>query len=124
MEEDVSVTTVRVYVPQSSHSHRRQQLQTLLRVLRDQIHVRGLTLVEGMRGIELGEPVQAETVGDVLRRDPDPALIIEFFEEPAVIEIARRMLREMLPECRVVWWTAQSDTASLRKPAPSPAGVR
>jgi hypothetical protein len=124
MTEEISVTTVRVYVPQSSHSHRRQQLQTLLRLLRDQFHVRGLTLVEGMRGIELGDPVQAETVGDVLRRDPDPALIIEFFEDPAIIDVARRMLREMLPECRVIWWSATSDAASVRKAAPRAAGAQ
>lgn len=124
MEEDVSVTTVRVYVPQSSHSHRRQQIQTLLRLLRDQFHVHGLTLVEGMRGVELGGAVQAETVGDVLRRDPDPALIIEFFEESAVIDIARRMLREMLPECRIVWWSVSCDTTSLRKHAQSATVTR
>ena len=34
-------------------------MQNLLRVLRDELHVQGLTIIEGMRGIELGGPVQA-----------------------------------------------------------------
>jgi len=121
---EVSVTVVRISVPESSHSHRRQEVQNLLRVLRDELHVHGLTIIEGMRGIELGGPIQAATVGDVLRRGPDPAMTIQFFDEPAVVEIARRMLRTALPECRVLWWSASSDEASLKKPAKSSASAR
>lgn len=125
-EEDpreVTVTVVRISVPESSHSHRRQEVQNLLRVLRDELHVHGLTIIEGMRGIELGGPVQAATVGDVLRRGPDPAMTIQFFDKPEVVEIARRMLRKALPECRVLWWQASSDEASLKKALPTAAGA-
>jgi len=121
---EVPVTVVRISVPESSHSHRRQEVHNLLRVLRDELHVHGLTIIEGMRGIDLGHPIQPETVGDVLRRNPDPAMTIQFFDEPGVVEMARRMLRQTLPECHVMWWPASCDELPLREGARSQARAR
>ncbi|MDA8049511.1 MAG: DUF190 domain-containing protein [Rhodospirillales bacterium] len=123
MAQEITITAVRIYVPPISHSQRKQQLQTLLHLLRDQAHVHGLTVIEGKRGVELGGPIQPATVGDVLRRDPDPPLVIEFFDEAASADLARRMLREALPECRIIWWRATSDEApSVTVPATAKAG--
>ncbi len=122
-EEEATVTFVRVSLHESSHSHRRQQLQRVLQVLRDRLHVRGLIISQGVGGIDLQADGHFETLGDLLRRVPDPRLMIEFFDEPAVADQARQMLRQMFPEAHIVWWPGQCELSDVRarRPAAAPA---
>jgi hypothetical protein len=55
-----------------------------------------------------------ERVGDLLRRNPDPPLIIEFFDEsPAATEI-RRLIRGLVPNIYAVYWQASWETAASK----------
>ncbi len=122
-KEEATVTFVRVSLHESSHSHRRQQLQQVLQVLRDRLHVRGLIISQGVGGIDLQADGHFETLGDLLSRVPDPRLMIEFFDEPAVADQARQMLRQMFPEARIVRWRGRCELSDLRArpPAAAPA---
>ncbi len=114
MNEDITVTVVRASLHESSHSHRRQQLQRALEILRDQLHVHGLVISQGLLGIDVQAEGHFETLGDILRRLPDPRLVIEFFDEPVVAGRAKDILREAFPEARVLWWSAQCPATALR----------
>lgn len=122
-DEEVAVTVVRASFHESSHSHRRQQLHKALGILRDQLHVRGLVISQGISGIDLEAEGHFETLGDLLRRVPDPRVVIEFFEEPPIADRARQMLRETFPEARVLWWPAHCLLSDLRaaRPQATPA---
>ncbi len=112
--EEVDITVVRASFRESSHSHRRQQLQKALAILRDQLHVRGLVISQGISGIDLQAEGHFETLGDLLRRVPDPRVVIEFFDEPRVADQARQLLHENFPEARVLWWPARCLRSDLR----------
>jgi len=122
-DEDATVTFVRVSLHESSHSHRRQQLHQVLQILRDRLHVRGLIISQGVGGIDLQAEGHFETLGDLLRRMPDPRLTIEFFDDPQVADQAKQMMRQSFPEARIVWWRAQCELSDLRarRPAVTPA---
>ena len=123
-DDSIIVTFVRVSLHESSHSHRRQQLHQALQILRDRLHVRGLTISQGVSGIDLEAEGHFETLGDLLRRVPDPRLMIEFFDKPQVASEARQMLRHTFPEARIVWWRGQcelSDLGATRRPAATSA---
>lgn len=78
MENETPVTMVRLYIPQASHSTRRAQMEKVLHLLRDQLHVHGVTIVPGMKETEDSEQPRYDNVGDLLRRNPDPPLTVEF----------------------------------------------
>lgn len=120
MESETSITIVRLYLPQASHSARKAQLDKVLHLLRDQLHVHGVTVLTGMREAGPGPEPHYVNVADVLRRNPDPPTIIEFFDEtPAAAEI-RRLLRQLVPESHVAYWQAtweRGEFAGAREPA-------
>jgi len=119
--DDVTVSVVRASFRESSHSHRRQQLTRAVEILRDQLHVHGLVISQGILGIDQRVEGNFETLGDLLRRFPDPRVVIEFFDEPAIADRARQMLRDTFPEARVLWWTAQCSAADLKAMRPQTA---
>jgi PII-like signaling protein len=102
MENERTVTMVRLYLREAGHSARKAQMEKVLHLLRDQLHVRGIAVLQGMKDSRSSPEPQYESVGDVLRRGPDPPLIIEFFDEsPAAAEI-RRQLRALAPNSYTV----------------------
>lgn len=109
---EAAVTVVRVYIPEMTHSTRKAQLQKLLNLLRDQIHVHGVMIVPCIRGSAESHELHYETVGDVLRRNPDPPLIVEFFDEQAHATGIRKLLRSLIPEGHTVYWEASWEKAS------------
>lgn len=118
-DEEATVAFVRVSLHESSHSHRRQQLHQVLQILRDRFHVRGLIISQGVGGVDLQAEGHFETLGDLLRRVPDPRLMIEFFDEPRVADQARQTLRQIFPEARIVWWRAHCELSDLRARRPA-----
>lgn len=106
MTSNATVTMVRLYIPESSHSTRKVLMDKVLHLLHDQLRVHGVTVVTGMTKAGVKQEPHYEGIGDLLRRHPDPPLIIEFFDEsPAAAEV-RRLLREMVPESYSVFWEA------------------
>ena len=115
MEKERTVTMVRLYLPEASHSTRKAQMEKVLHLLREQLHVHGVAVLQGMKDLGSNPEPHYESVGDLLRRNPDPPLIIEFFDEsPAATEI-RRMLREFVPNSYAVYWQATwEDVATMK----------
>lgn len=106
MEAQTTVTMVRLYLPEASHSTRKTQMEKVLHLLRDQLHVHGVTVLPGMKDAGSSEEPHYESVGDLLRRSPDPPLIVEFFDESRAAAEIRHMLREMVPDGHAVHWQA------------------
>jgi uncharacterized protein len=121
--EEATVTFVRISLHESSHSHRRQQLHQVLQILRDRLRVRGLIISQGVGGIDLQADGHFETLGDLLRRVPDPRLMIEFFDEPVVADQARQVLRQSFPDARIVSWRARCEQSDLRATRPAATSV-
>jgi hypothetical protein len=61
------------------------------------------------------------TVGDLLRRNPDPPMIIEFFDESPTATEIRRLVRELVPNSYAVYWQATWENASVQGTNRSPA---
>ncbi|HVW70168.1 MAG TPA: DUF190 domain-containing protein [Steroidobacteraceae bacterium] len=112
---DTPITLVRLYLPEMTHSTRKAQLEKVLRLLREQSHVHGVTVSQCVRdAAEHSEQLHYETVGDVLRRNPDPPLIIEFFDESAGAGSVRQLLRTICPESHTVYWDAHWEKADYQ----------
>lgn len=113
MENESIVTMVRLYLPEESHSTRRAQMEKVLHFLRDQFHVHGITILAGVTDLGDHHKPHYETVGDLLKRNPDPPAIIEFFyESPAAIRIGQ-ILRELVPDSHFVHWQATWESVKV-----------
>lgn len=98
------VTVVRIYLSEADHGHHKTLMQEILNILHDQHRVRGVTVFRGIAGFSGGGEVHA---ADMLRIMVDLPLVIEFFDEPTVAEAVMALLRDMLPEQRIVHWRAE-----------------
>ena len=103
---ETGITMVRLYIPEMTHSTRKAQLEKILALLRDQGHVHGIMVVPCVRDGSEGQELHYETVGDILRRNPDPPLIVEFFDEIPGAAQTRHKLRNAIPESHIVYWDA------------------
>jgi len=97
------VTIVRIYLSEADHGRRKNLMQEILNVLHDQHRVKGVTVFRGIAGFGATGEVHAS---DILRLMVDLPLVIEFFDEPAVVQAVLGLLGDLVPEGRTVWWTA------------------
>ncbi len=117
MANQSAVTMVRLYIPEASHSTRKVQMGKVVHLLHDQLRVHGVTVLTGMPEAGSIQEAHYENIGDLLRRHPDPPLIIEFFDEsPAATEVRHR-LRELVPESYAVYWQATWEMPMLKAAA-------
>lgn len=121
--KSVSIIVVRASFHESSHSHRQQQIRKVLEILRDQVNVHGLIISQGIVGIDRQPEGRFETLADLLRRMPDPRVVIEFYDEPHIAKQSIQMLREAFPEARVLWWSAECTASDLKRGRPHAALV-
>lgn len=114
---ETMVTMVRLYLPEATHSTRKAQMQKVLHLLRDQLHVHGVVVLPALRDADDNLEPHYEGVGDLLRRSPDPPVIIEFFDEsPAAAQI-RQMLCQLVPNSYSVYWPASWESATAKASA-------
>lgn len=112
MEKQTMVTIARLYLPEESHSVRRVQMEKVLRFLRNQLNVHGVTVLAGMTDPGDHHKPHYQTVSDILWRNPEPPAIIEFFyDSPLPIPIGR-MLGEVVPDSHIVYWQATWETSN------------
>lgn len=98
------VTIVHIYLHEADHGRRKSLMQEILNILQDQHCVQGVTVFRGIAGLgETGE-VRAS---DILRIMVDLPLVIEFFDEPPTVEAVLSSLRNLVPQGRIVAWTAK-----------------
>lgn len=98
-----AVTVVRIYLHEGDHGRRKNLMEEILNILRDQHRVRGVTVFRGIAGSSDSGEVRAV---DVLRLMVDLPLVIEFFDEPVVVEAVLDSLTDLVPAGRIISWRA------------------
>ena len=121
---ETAMTMVRLYIPEMTHSTRKAHLEKILHLLHGQRHVHGVLVVPCIRDGGAGQNLHYETVGDVLRRHPDPPLIVEFFHETAGAVEVRQLLRKVVPESHIVYWDAHWEKGTSQHGAVGASAAR
>lgn len=101
MESDITI--VRIYLSESDHGRRKNLMQEILNILHDRHRVRGVTVFRGIAGFGHTGEVHA---ADILRLMVDLPLVIEFFDDPSVVQAALGLLTGLVPAGRIVSWRA------------------
>jgi PII-like signaling protein len=99
MTTDVRV--VRIYLHEADHGRRKNLMQEILNILHDQQRVKVATVFRGIAGMGEGGEVHAS---DILRLMVDLPIVIEFFDEPKVVEAVLGLLEDRIPAGHIVSW--------------------
>lgn len=100
MESDVTI--VRIYLHEADHGHRKNLMEEILNILQKQHEVRGVTVFRAIAGLDESGEVRAS---DLLRLMVNLPLVIEFFDEPKVVETVLAALDGLVPRGRIVHWS-------------------
>jgi PII-like signaling protein len=100
---NTTVRVVRIYIKEADHGRRTNLMQEVLNLLHDQLRVRGVTVFRGIAGFGSTGQVHA---ADILRLTVDLPLVIEFFDEPAVVDGVLELLDGLVPRGHIVAWDA------------------
>ena len=100
---DNDITIVRIYLKESDHGRRRTLMEEILNILNEQHKVHGVTVFRGIAGFGSRGTVHA---ADILRLMVDLPIVIEFYDEPAVVEAAIALLDGLVPPGHLVHWRA------------------
>lgn len=101
MEKEVKV--VRIYISETDHGRRKSLMQEIFSLLHDQHQVHGVTVFRGIAGFGSKGEVHS---ADLLRLTADLPLVIEFFDEPQIVDAAIKLLNGLVPSGHLVHWTA------------------
>ena len=101
------VTLVRIYIKEADHGKHGNLMQEILRLLHDQHRVAGITVFRGIAGFGASGEVYS---ADILRLNVDLPLVIEFFDEPKVVDAALKLIRDLVPDEHIVHWPAVCGT--------------
>lgn len=97
------VTVVRIYLHEADHGRRKNLMQEMLNILHDQQRVQTITVFRGIAGMGDGGEVHAS---DILRLMVDLPIVIEFFDEPKIVEAVLGLVRDRIPAGHIVSWQA------------------
>ncbi len=97
------IKMVRVYITETKRDHGENLYKELFRLLHDTHQIHGMTVFRGIAGFDSKGEVHSS---DLLRLSVDLPLVIEFFDDPKVVDAALKMLAEHVPECRIISWDA------------------
>lgn len=102
MQNDILI--VRIYISEADHGRRKTLMREILALLQDRHAVQGVTVFRGIAGFGASGEVRAD---DILRLNVDLPIVIEFFDNPNVVEAALRLLNDMIPGGHIVYWPAK-----------------
>lgn len=105
MKEDMLL--VRIYLSEADHGKKHNLLDEIMAVLHDKHRVHGVTVFRGIAGFGSKGVVHS---ADLLRITQKLPLVVEFFDEPAVVEAALAALDDLLPSGHLVSWPVQVRT--------------
>src|SRR5579863_2008704 len=97
------VIVVRIYLSEADHGHRKTLVQEILDILRNQHGVHTVTVFRGIAGLGDAGEVHAS---DILTRMVDLPLVVEFYDEPVVVEAALDLLKDLIPKGHFISWRA------------------
>ena len=103
MPEAQSVAVARIYLTEADHGAHKTLRQEIFTILHEQHRVRGVTVFRGIAGFGDSGEVHAS---DILRLKVDLPIVIEFFDQPAVVDEVIKLLVKMVPEGRILRWSA------------------
>lgn len=113
---DNEVTMVRIYLREADHGKRRTLMQEVLNILHDQQRVQGLVVFRGIAGFGDGGEIHAS---DMLRLNVDLPLVIEFWDQPQVVQAALGLLDGLVPAAHILSWRAEQRKSPDQKPGPA-----
>jgi PII-like signaling protein len=97
------ITVVRIYLSESDQGRHKNLMQEILGLLHDKHRLIQVTVFRGIAGTgERG----ATRAADVLRVLVDLPLVVEFFDKPTIVDAVLPLLRQMLPNGRILSWNA------------------
>lgn len=97
------VTVVRIYLSEADQGRHKNLMQELLTLLHDKHRLKQVTVFRGIAGTgERGETRAA----DVLRVLVDLPLVVEFFDKSVIVDAVLPVLKQMIPDGRIVSWSA------------------
>jgi uncharacterized protein len=97
------ITVVRIYFSEADQGRHKNLMQELLALLHDKHRLTQVTVFRGIAGTgERGETRAA----DVLRVLVDLPLVVEFFDKSSIVEAVLPILKQMLPNNRILSWKA------------------
>jgi len=99
-----NVTIARIYLSEADHGRHKNLMEEVVASLRDQHRVRGVTVFRGIAGFDGAGTFHA---ADVLRFTVDLPLVVEFFDEPEIVEAVLAKLHDLIHGHPVVSWTAR-----------------
>jgi PII-like signaling protein len=100
-----TVTVARIYLREGEHL-----LAEIIRFLRDQEKVAGLTVLRGIVGFGSDGQLHTSSLTDL---SLDLPLIIEFYDLPARIETILQQLKVQIPVSHILSWQAESHCPPL-----------
>ena len=94
------VTMVRLYLTEGD-----KLLKSIMEYLHDEVKVQGVTVLRAMTGFGATGAMHS---ADLLTMSLDLPLVVEFFDEPAVVDRAISVLENMLTDKHIVSWPAMA----------------
>ena len=94
----MNVTVARIYITEGDHIQK-----TILEILHDEMKVRGVTCLRGISGFGASGKLHSS---DLLDLSLDLPVVIEFFDEDAVVTRALEKLEALIPPGHVITFAA------------------
>lgn len=104
---ELTMQLVRVYLSEADHGRKGNLLDEIMGVLHDEHRVHGVTVFRGIAGFGSKGVVHS---ADLLRLTQRLPLVVEFFDEPAVVERALEALGPLIPSGHIVSWAVNCRT--------------
>jgi len=98
---DRQMVLVRVYLSEADQGKKHNLLDEVMELLHDKHRVHGVTVFRGIAGFGAKGVVHS---ADLLRLAQRLPLVVEFFDEPAVVEDALKALYGLLPSGHIISW--------------------
>ncbi len=103
-DEPVRTRMVRVYLSESDHG-----IERLVRILHDELNVRGVTVMRGIAGYGSSGQVHSASLIDL---SDDLPVILEFFEDEAKVSRAVARISELVDPGHIVSWSVRVEEGS------------
>ena len=98
---DKQMILVRIYLSEADQGRKHKLLDEIMETLHDRHRVHGVTVFRGIAGFGAKGQVHS---ADLLRLTQRLPLVVEFFDEPQVVEAALTALQDLIPSGHIVSW--------------------